>query len=65
MCVYVRVCVSACSRARVCMCVIYMVYDHGVCGCVCVCVCRDVGTLIRIRAGAKGSIDEAFCSAIC
>ena len=32
---------------------------------VCVCVCRGVGTLIRIRAGAKGSIDEAFCTAIC
>ena len=24
-------------------------------------VCRGVGTLICIRAGAKGSIDEAFC----
>ena len=28
-------------------------------------VCRGVGTLIRIREGAKGSIDEAFCTAIC
>ena len=31
---------------------------YGVC--VGVWVCRDVGTLIRICAGAKGSIDEAF-----
>ena len=28
-------------------------------------VCMGVGTLIRIRVGTKGSIDEAFCTAIC
>ena len=33
--------------------------------CVCVGVCRGVGTLIRISEGAKGSIDEAFWTAIC
>ena len=44
------------ARARVYVCDLYGV---------CVCVCRGVGTLIRIRAGAKGSIDEAFCTAIC
>ena len=33
--------------------------------CVGVCGCRGIGTLIRRRAGAKGSIDEAFCTAIC
>ena len=27
-------------------------------------VCRGVGTLIRINEGGKGSIDEAFCTAI-
>ena len=48
------------ARARVCMCVIYIVCDLW-----CVCVCRGVGTFVRIRAGAKGSIDEAFCTAIC
>ena len=50
------------AHARVCMCVIYMVCDLW---CGCVGVCRGVGTLIRIRAGAKGSIDEAFCTGIC
>ena len=28
-------------------------------------VCRGVGTLICISEGAKGSIDEAFSTAIC
>ena len=27
-------------------------------------VCRGVETLIRISEGAKGSIDEAFCTTI-
>ena len=42
-----------------------MIYGVGVGVWVCVGVCRGVGTLIRIRAGSKGSIDEAFCTAIC
>ena len=52
------------ARVHVCMCVIYMVCDLW---CVCVggCVWRGVGTLMRIRVGAKGSIDEAFCTGIC
>ena len=37
----------------------------GVCVGAGVGVSRGVGTLIRIRAGAKGSIDKAFCTAIC
>ena len=44
---------------------IYMVCDLW---CMCVCVCvqgrRNTHT-VRIRAGAKGSIDEAFRTAIC
>ena len=39
----------------------YMVCDLW---CVGVGVCRGVGTLIRINEGGKGSIDEAFCTAI-
>ena len=53
------------------MSVIYMVCDLW-CGCMGVgvhgwmeCVCRGVGTLIRISEGAKGSLDEAFCTTIC
>ena len=26
-------------------------------------VCRGLGTFIRMHVGAKGSIDEAFCTA--
>ena len=69
--VYVRACVRVCVHVHVCACPPKSMWIRNTCrgvsACVCVCVCVSACVCVTVcmHVGRDGSMEEAFCVAMC